>query len=114
MKKMICIICPVGCHIEVDDKLVITGNNCPRGAVYATKEITSPTRMLTSTVRTNSHVVPRLSVKTSAPVPKELIFDIMGVLDDVIVMKDTSLGDVIIHNILNKGVNIVATKNCLM
>ncbi|MDL2292870.1 DUF1667 domain-containing protein [Acholeplasma sp. OttesenSCG-928-E16] len=110
-KKMICIVCPVGCHLEIDENNIVTGNNCPRGEAYAIKEVTAPTRVLTSTVRTISKKTPRLSVKTKEAVPKEKIFDIMKLLDDILIKKDLMVGDVIIKNVLNTNVDIIATKN---
>ena len=38
MKELICITCPRGCHLQVDDNLNVTGNMCPRGAAYAKAE----------------------------------------------------------------------------
>lgn len=47
-KEMICIVCPVGCHISVDtDTLEVTGNTCPRGEKYGKEELTNPKRVIT-------------------------------------------------------------------
>ena len=62
MKELICIICPRGCHLTVDDELNVSGNTCPRGAVYAKQELTHPTRTLTSTVRVVSKTEAMLPV----------------------------------------------------
>lgn len=70
-KTLICIVCPRGCHLEVDENFNVTGNFCKRGIAYAKEELTTPTRTLTSTVIIRGGVIPRLSVKTSAPIPKE-------------------------------------------
>ena len=53
MKELICIVCPRGCHLRVDEAndYAVTGNSCPRGAAYGRAELTHPTRVLTSTVR---------------------------------------------------------------
>ena len=60
-REMICIVCPVGCHLTVDEEtLEVTGNRCPRGAKYGKKELTNPTRMLTSTVKTNASIQRRI------------------------------------------------------
>lgn len=34
MKELICIVCPKGCHLQVDEAhdYAVTGNSCPRGA----------------------------------------------------------------------------------
>ena len=52
MTELICIVCPKGCHLKVDEEkdFAVTGNGCPRGAEYGKKELTNPTRVITSTV----------------------------------------------------------------
>ena len=53
MKELICIVCPKGCHLKVDEEngCAVTGNGCPRGAEYGKSELLHPTRVLTSTVK---------------------------------------------------------------
>ena len=54
-RKLICIGCPMGCPLTVEidggEVVSVTGNTCKRGDVYARKEVTNPTRIVTSTVR---------------------------------------------------------------
>ena len=111
MKELICITCPRGCHLQVDDSLNVTGNMCPRGALYAKAELTHPTRMVTSSVWVESKSESRLPVKTKDPIPKELIFKIMEEIENVTVKAPIRIGDVIIKDVLGTGVDIVATKN---
>ena len=113
MKELICIICPRGCHLTVDDELNVSGNTCPRGAVYAKQELTHPTRTLTSTVRVVSKTEAMLPVKSNKPLPKEKIFDAMEVINKTCVKAPIKIGDVVIKNIFGLGVDIVATKNIL-
>ncbi len=110
MKEMICIACPIGCHLTIDGNLRVEGNICPRGEKYAIEEMTHPTRIVTTTVRTISSLTPRLSVKTKDPIPKELIFKVLDVLGGITVSKNVKIGDVIVSNILDTGVDIIATK----
>ncbi len=58
MKDLICIVCPRGCHLKVDEEndYKVTGNRCQRGVLYAYSELTNPTRVLTSTVVLHSGV----------------------------------------------------------
>ena len=79
MKELICIVCPQGCHLKVDEEngCSVTGNSCPRGAEYGKMELTHPTRVVTSTVRCQGGLYPRCPVKTDRAVPKELVFDAM-------------------------------------
>lgn len=110
-KEFTCIVCPRGCHLIIDDQLNVTGNSCPRGALYAKSEVTHPTRMITSSVRVKNREDTLVSVKTSIPVPKELIFTIIKEMDKISVDAPTNIGDVIIKNVLNTGADIVITKN---
>lgn len=111
MKELICILCPRGCRLQVDDDLNVTGNFCPRGIIYAKTEMTNPTRVLTSTVKIKAKNAVRLSVKTSQAVPKGKMFDCMRELDKVMVEAPIYIGDVVIHNICDTGVNVIATKD---
>ena len=40
MTELICIVCPRGCHLQVDEAngYAVTGNSCPRGAEYGRQE----------------------------------------------------------------------------
>ena len=111
MKELICITCPRGCHLSVDDNLNVTGNMCPRGVIYAKAELTHPVRMVTSTVEIFSKKECRLPVKTKDPIPKELIFKVMDEINRVVVKAPIKIGDVIIKDVLNSGVDIIATKD---
>ena len=55
IKNLTCINCPVGCSlkVEMDGSHVtrVSGNTCRRGEVYARKEVTNPTRIVTTTVK---------------------------------------------------------------
>ncbi len=111
MKELTCIICPRGCHLVVDDELNVSGNSCPRGAVYAKQELTHPTRTLTTTVRIVSKKEVSLPVKSDKPLPKEKIFDAMALINKTSVKAPIEIGDVVIKNIFGLDVNIVATKD---
>ncbi len=116
MDKIItCINCPVGCRmtVQLSDEgvfLSAAGNTCPRGAKYAEQECTKPLRMITAVIPVSGSSRP-LSVKTSAPVPKDRIREIMRVLAEVSVDTPVAAGDIIVRNILNSGADIVATRN---
>jgi len=111
MKKMTCIVCPVGCHLVIDEHFNVSGNKCGKGKDYAQIEMTDPKRMLTTTVRTTCPLYPRLSVKTNQPISKKLIFQALCEINEIIVSKDVKIGDVIIDNILDTKIDIVATKS---
>ena len=113
MKEMTCIVCPRGCPLSIDlDTLEVTGNTCPRGAMYAKNEVTNPTRTITSSVRVNNRENQLVSIKTTNPVPKGMIMQVMEEINKVSVPAPTHIGDVVIHNVLGlEDVDIVITKN---
>lgn len=112
--EMVCIVCPIGCRLTVtEDKeqLSVEGNQCKRGKEYAIKEMTHPTRVLPTTIKINGGLLKRLPVKTSAPIPKEKIFEAMKIINEVEVNAPIKMGDIIIENILETGVDVVATRD---
>lgn len=114
-KKLICIGCPLGCPITVtlNNGVIfsVAGNTCPRGDAYARKEITAPTRIVTSTVKIIGSSSDRyLPVKTAADIPKGKIFDCMKALTNVTAEAPVHVGDVIVSDVAGTGVNIVAAK----
>jgi CxxC motif-containing protein len=113
MKEMTCIVCPVGCHLEVEDQDHIKGNRCPRGLEYAKQELIDPKRMVTTTVKMNHPFYHRLSVKTSRPISKQLVFQALDELATIEVHQNVHIGDVIVAHILGTDVDIVATKEVL-
>ena len=113
--NLICIGCPLGCPLTVElegiEVKAVSGNTCPRGDAYARKEMTNPTRIVTSTVRVAGGRLAMVSVKTASDIPKGKIFDCVKALKDVEVKAPVKIGDVIVENVAGTGVNIIATKN---
>ena len=110
-----CIGCPMGCPLIVtmEDGAVasVTGNTCPRGDAYARKEVTAPTRIVTSTVRVTGGTLAMVSCKTRSDIPKGKIFDVVRALKDVEVPAPITIGQVLAENVAGTGVDIIATKN---
>ena len=113
MKELICIVCPRGCHLKVDEAndYAVTGNGCPRGAAYGKAELTNPTRVLTSTVKIDGAHHRRCPVKTDRAVPKGKLFELMALLDEVNLMAPVKGGQVIIEDAAGTGANIVCCRN---
>ena len=111
MTELICITCPKGCRLKVDDDFNVTGNACPRGEEYAQNELKDPKRVITSTVKTSSIDYPRCPVKTKGARPKGKMFEIMELLNGVTLSVPVCVGDVVIADALGTGVDIVACKN---
>ncbi len=115
MKELICIVCPKGCHLLVDEQnnYTVKGNSCKRGEEYGKNELINPTRTITSTVRILNSNNRMLPVKTDKPIAKNLIFDAVKLLNNVEVSSPIKSGDIILKNILNTNVNFIATKTIL-
>ncbi|MBE6836226.1 MAG: DUF1667 domain-containing protein [Ruminococcaceae bacterium] len=115
MIDLICITCPRGCHLKVDEEngYEVTGNSCPRGKEYGYNEVTNPKRVVTSTVKTDSEDYPRCPVKTNGAIPKEKMFEAMALLEDVVLKTPVHHGDIIIKNLFDTGIDFVATKDVL-
>ena len=111
MKELTCIVCPRGCRLVIDDNLNVTGNSCPRGAIYAKDELTNPKRMITSIMRVKNRKDTVVSVKTSTSIPKGMIFEVMEEINKVGVDAPTHIGDVAIKDVLGTGADIIITKN---
>jgi len=114
-KIITCINCPVGCRMTVslseDGGFVsVTGNTCPRGALYAKQECTEPLRVITAVIPVSGSNLP-LSVKTSGPVPKEKISAIMHLLGNVTVSAPVCTGEIIVPDVLGTGADIIATRS---
>lgn len=112
-KELTCIVCPMGCQITVDtdNDYAVTGNRCPRGVVYGKKELTNPTRTVTSTVRITGGGHERIPVKTDIEIPKGKIFDVMKELDHLILKAPIQMGQIIIKNVAGTEANIVVTRS---
>ena len=114
IRKFVCIQCPRGCHLEVDDEtLEVTGNFCPRGEKYGKAEVTNPVRTITSTVKITGSDIPRCSVRTSAPVPKNKMFDVMKEINKIEIAAPVEVGDVLLADVCHTGADVIATKRLL-
>ena len=73
MREMTCITCPNGCTLSVEEKdgrIVVTGNQCPKGEAFAKSELTNPMRTISTTVSTRDPAVPVVPVRVSGEIPK--------------------------------------------
>lgn len=113
MKELICIVCPKGCHLTVDEKndFKVTGGGCARGEEYGRTELQNPTRVLTSTVRVTGAELRRCPVKTRGTIPKGLIFDAMRLLDKIWLTSPVKEGTVVVENICGTGIPFVVTRD---
>ena len=113
MKELICISCPLGCRMTVEKKgeeWLVKGNTCPRGKQYAIDEMTAPKRMVTSSLAVTNGNEKMVSVKTNAPLPKELIFKALNLLKGVTVTAPVEIGTPLVKDIFGTGIDFVATR----
>ena len=101
-RELTCIGCPLGCSITVK----MNGTDA-----YARKEVTNPTRIVTSTVRVEGGISPMVNVKTASDIPKAKIFECASALKNVVVTAPVKIGDVVLSNVAGTGVDVVAAKN---
>ena len=110
-----CIVCPNGCEIEAEYEgaqvLSVTGNLCPKGETYVTQELIDPRRTIATSVRVTGGVMPLASVRLTAAIPKDRIFDVMAEINRVTLTAPVKIGDVVIQNVLGLGSDVIVTKN---
>ena len=114
-RELTCIGCPMGCALTVELEngavTAVHGNTCLRGDAYARKEVTAPTRSVTTTVRVTGGELAAVSCKTRSDIPKDKIFAVVRALKAVTIPAPVALGQVILPDAAGTGVDIVATKS---
>ena len=114
-KELICIGCPLGCNLTVEmdggQVVSVSGNTCKRGDDYARKELTDPRRIVTSTVPVAGGNLPVVSVITASDIPKGKIRECLCALKGVTLTAPVQIGDVIVENVADTGVDVIATKS---
>lgn len=116
MRELVCIVCPKGCTMKIEEKdgvISVTGNSCKRGASFAVSEMTEPKRTVCTTVRTVFKDAPVIPVRVSAEIPKDRIFDVMREINAVTLSSPVGRNDVIIKNVLGLGADVIATSGVL-
>ena len=116
MKAVItCVVCPVSCPVEVEyHEHEITGidrNQCKLALDYVRSELFDPRRLLTTSVEVEGGDMPLVSVKTARPVPKHMLLKAAEAVAGIRVRAPVKIGDVIAHDLLGTGSDLVATRN---
>ena len=96
-------------EISNDEDEIVIGSR--RVKVYAEKEVTNPTRIVTSSVRVKGGDRVSVSCKTKSDIPKSKIFDVARALRDVEAQAPVAIGDVLLEDVAGTGVQIVATSH---
>ena len=114
-RDLVCIGCPLGCALEAimigNIVTKVTGNGCMKGQLYAEKECTNPTRILTSTIVVIGGNISTVSIKTQTAIPKDKILECAKLLKGLNVKAPIRIGDVVLKDIGGTGVNLIATRN---
>lgn len=114
--NMKCKVCPVGCDLIIikdesqPSSYIVEGNQCGRGEDYGIKEVLEPSRIITSRVLLDNGPMSRLPVKTSDIIPHELVDKCMEIIKETRISAPVNKGDIIIENILETGVDLIAAR----
>jgi CxxC motif-containing protein len=113
-KEFTCIVCPMSCALTVEEgngEILVMGNGCKRGQEFGINEFTNPKRMVTTTVKVTGSHLKRLPVISTDELPLDHLFVYMHDLYQVILKAPIEKGQIIIENIGNTGVDIVASRS---
>lgn len=114
-----CTTCPSECLLTVEVEReadghvaavhAVSGNRCPRGAAFAQQEVTCPVRVLTTTVAARGGDEALLPVRTAEAIPLALHAQAMEALRHCLVDAPIRMGDTVLENILDTGVDVIAS-----
>lgn len=110
--EMVCIVCPRGCRMSVENGKV-SGNFCKKGEAFAIAEQTCPTRTVCSTVATVFADMPVLPVRTAGEIPKAKIDELMRLINGIKISTKVKRGDIIAEKVVGTDVNLIATASIL-
>ena len=114
-REMVCIACPVGCHLTVstteDGTVMVEGNRCQRGVEYGREELLAPKRVVTATLAVSNGKSPRVPVKTDAPLLKDLIPGLLDLVYKMEIAAPVALGLVVMEDIQGTGVRLLTTRS---
>lgn len=110
-----CKVCPIGCELKIvkdeqQSSYSVEGNRCNRGKEYGINEVIQPSRILTSRVLLKNGPMSRLPVKTNGIIPEYLVDECMEIIRLTEVSAPIEKGDIIIRNILDTGIDLVAAR----
>ena len=130
MQEMICITCPLGCHLAIERtstaEISVTGNRCSRGEAYAREELLSPKRVVTTTcaiagirgavpagaaAESSLYLPRRIPVRTRSPFPKERVPELLALLVRTELSLPLCRGDIVLADALGTGVDVIAARS---
>jgi CxxC motif-containing protein len=95
---------------EGKEVLTVEGHECEEGEEYVKGEIEDPKRILTTTVRVRGGTAPLVSVRTSAPIPRDMLEEAMRHLARIRLNAPVQPGQSVVDDLLGTGVSVVTTK----
>lgn len=114
-----CTTCPSECLLTVEVERdvngsvaaihSVTGNRCPRGDKFAHQELTCPMRVLTTTVAVSGGDEALPPVRTAEAIPLALHAQAMNLLRGAVVDAPIRMGDIVLPNLLNTGIDLIAS-----
>lgn len=117
-REFVCIICPNSCRIlvEYEGKEIkdIRGDECPKGKDYVKNEIYNPLRVFTGSVLIENGNFSLVSVKTSSPITKKYLKKVGEITRQITVKAPIEIGQVVAKNLLDKKINLVATRKVII
>ncbi|MFN3699008.1 MAG: DUF1667 domain-containing protein [Dictyoglomus sp.] len=112
-KNFTCIICPLGCNLEIElnnNEIIVKGNQCEKGKRYAEDEFKNPKRVLTTTVKVKNGKYRMIPVKTTKPIPKSYIFPLLKILSQIELEAPIPQGYKVLEDIFGEDVDVITTR----
>lgn len=109
-RTMTCIVCPLGCRIELKAGEV-SGHTCARGKEWALMEARNPVRTLTTTVALEGGEMGLLPVRTEMPVPKEKLADCIAHANCIKVKAPVRVGQEVCPDLGGTGIRLTAARS---
>lgn len=113
-KEYICIVCPKSCrgNLRIQNGCFeAEGFSCKNGEEYAISEYQDPKRVLTTTVRMRHGLFRLLPVVSRAEISRKVFKSCLQELYAIEVEAPIKVNDVIVKNIRNTGIDILAARS---
>ena len=95
----------------VTHEVKIEGFTCPQGKEYGLNEYKNPLRTIITTMRIEGSLLPLVPVRSVKPIPKTKLSDAMKIINNAVCKAPVKMGDVLIKNILDTGIDVVACRD---
>jgi CxxC motif-containing protein len=103
-----CILAVVYDQLSIES---VKGYRCKKGLAYAESEIVDPKRTLTTTVKVKGGTLPLVPVHSREPIPRKLIFELLGLLEQVELQAPVKMGQPVLENVFERGIDVIASRD---